>query len=204
MEKTNPRILNHFKKYDKRLYSAVKRIGNIGALNPDQPKNYFYRLCRAIVGQQLADSASRTIFSRFEALFPGLKVSPVKTLKISTANIRKAGLSNAKAKYVKNLAKAVVGKKLNLSDFQKFSNEQVIDELTRIKGIGPWTAEMFLMFVLGREDVFSHGDLGLRNAMKKLYGFKREPTKEQIENITNKWSPYRTYACLVLWKTIDG
>jgi len=113
------------------------------------------------------------------------------------------GLSNAKAKYIRDLAEKVVNKELNFKDFENLNNEQIIEELVKVNGIGPWTAEMFLMFTLARKDVFSQGDLIIRKAVRKMYGFKKEPTKEQIKQISDKWVPYRTYACLVLWKSLS-
>ena len=204
MKKSTKKALDHFKKHDKVLFNAAKTFDFDEDLTPDQPQNYFYSLCRSVVGQQLADAAASTILSRFVMLFPGKIVTPKKVLKIPLARIRKAGLSNAKATYIKNIAKAIIKKDLHINDLPKLDDEHVLEELTKIKGVGPWTAEMFLMFVLGREDVFSRGDLGLRNAMKSLYGFKKEPSKKQVENIVSKWSPYKTYGCLILWKTIDG
>ena len=198
----NQQIIKHFQKNDEVLFSVMKKMGPVQGLHPDKPENYFSRLCREIIGQQLADKASRAIFSRFEKLFSG-KITSCKALKVSHQAMRKAGLSNAKAKYIRNLAEDVVNKKLNFKDLKNLDNEQVIKELIKVKGIGPWTAEMFLMFTLARKDVFSPGDLGLRKAIKRLYGFKKEPTEKQIKEITDKWRPYRTYACLILWKSLD-
>jgi len=203
MRKINQKVLKHFQKHDKILFLTAKKTWPIKELKADKPKNYFHRLCREIVGQQLASKASRAIFSRFEDLFSNRKITPRKVLKIPHHVIRKAGLSNAKVKYVRNLAERVVGKELRFGDFKDFSDKQVAGELTKVNGIGPWTAEMFLMFTLAREDVFSPGDLGLRKAIKKMYGLKEMPTLEQAEKISYKWKPYRTYACLVLWKSLD-
>ena len=204
MGKINQQIIKHFQRHDKVLFSAIERVGVLKELQPDGPENYFFRLCREIVGQQLADKASEAIFSRFEALFSSKKVTPRKVLKIPHKAIRNAGLSHAKARYIRNLAEKIVSKNLNFKNFQNLDDEQVIKELIGVKGIGPWTAEMFLMFTLARENVFSYGDLGLRKAITKLYGFKQEPTREQVEKISNKWAPYKTYACLVLWQNLDA
>ena len=124
-------------------------------------------------------------------------------MKIPDQKIRDAGLSWAKVKYLKDLADKVKNKVIHLEKLDTLSNEEVITELTKVKGIGPWTAEMFLMFTLGREDVFSHGDLGLKNAIKKLYGFKKDPTRKQVEKIIARWTPYKTYACRILWKSLE-
>ncbi len=204
MGRKGKKIIQHFQKHDKILFSIIKQSEFVSELQSDEPENYFFRLCREIVGQQLADKASKTIFARFEKLFSTKKITPRKALKLSHQAIRKSGLSNAKARYIKNLAKKVISKELNFGSFKNLSDEQIIEKLTVVKGIGPWTSEMFLMFTLAREDVFSHRDLGLRKAIKKLYGFKKELTREQIEKISSKWRPYRTYACLILWKSIEN
>ena len=203
MRKINEQVLKHFQKHDKILFLTAKKIWPIKELKADKPKNYFRRLCREIIAQQLAGKASKAIFSRFEDLFSNGKITPHKTLKISPKVIRKVGLSNAKAKYIRDLAERVINKELKFGDFKDLSDDQVAEELIKVNGIGPWTAEMFLMFVLAREDVFSPGDLGLREAIKKIYGLKERPTIKETEKISNKWKPYRTYACLVLWKSLD-
>lgn len=113
------------------------------------------------------------------------------------------GMSNSKAKYVKNLAEAVINKKLDLKKFDKMSDDNIKAELVKVKGIGPWTAEMFLMFTLHRPDVFSPGDLGLRKAIKRIYGFKKDPSSRTVSRIVSKWVPYRTFASLVLWESLE-
>jgi DNA-3-methyladenine glycosylase II len=123
-------------------------------------------------------------------------------LALTHEKIRAVGLSNAKASYVRNLAEAVVCGDLPITLFDSMSDKEVFDRLTKVKGIGPWTAEMFLMSSLGREDVFSFGDLGLKKALKKIYGFKNEPTKKEVEELICRWSPYKTYAALVLWASL--
>jgi len=199
----NKKAVQHFKENDKVLFSAVERVGQIKVLEKSEPETYFVKLCREIIGQQLNGKVAKIIFTRFEDLFSNKKVTPRKVLNISHETMRGVGMSHAKARYVRNLAEKVGSKELIFKDFENLDNEQVVGELCKVKGIGPWTAEMFLMFTLAREDVFSHGDLGLRKAVEKLYGFKTKPTKEQIEKIAVKWAPYRTYACLVLWESLD-
>jgi DNA-3-methyladenine glycosylase II len=112
-------------------------------------------------------------------------------------------MSWGKIKYVKDLSYRVLDGSLHLSKLDNMSNEEVIVELVAVKGIGPWTAEMFLMFSLARPDVFSFGDLGLKNAIKNLYGVE-DVTVEYMEKLSKKWSPYRTYAALILWETLDN
>ena len=116
-------------------------------------------------------------------MFPNKKITPKNVIKTPHEVLRSVGLSNAKARYIRNIAEAVESKLLRFHDLPLMEDEEVVEHLIQIKGIGRWTAEMFLMFTLGRENVFSHGDLGLRNAMKKLYKFRKEPTRDHIEKI---------------------
>lgn len=197
------KILMHFKKNDPILYSYFLKIGKLEPIKKDIPENYFSRLCREIMGQQLSDKSSEAIISRFNALFPAGMVRPKNVLSLSHEKIRSTGMSHAKARYVRNLAEAIIHGDLHIERLDSLKDDEIISELTRVKGIGPWTSEMFLMFVLGREDVFSHGDLGLRKGIKKIYGLKKDPTKKQIEKIIFRWSPYKTYASRVLWMSVD-
>jgi len=194
------KVKKHFQKVDKNLYTLACSFDDISIGHSD---NYFFSLCREIITQQLAGGAARAIFGRFEKLFTTETVTAEKILLIPDQIIRDTGASWAKVKYIKSLAQCVVSKIIHLNKLNELSDAEVIEELVKVKGIGPWTAEMFLMFSLGREDVFSYGDLGLRHAMQKIYKFKKEPTIKQMEKITSKWSPYRTYAALLLWKSID-
>lgn len=175
------KIKDHFRKSDPILYSIIEKVGTLEELEFRHPDDYFLSLCREIIGQQLADKASSAIFSRFIKLFPNKKVAPKYALKIPDLKMREAGMAWSKVRFIKDLAKKVLDKELKLAELDKLSDELVIAELTKVKRIGPWTAEMFLMFTLGREDVFSHGDLGLRKAIKKLYKFKKEPSRKQVE-----------------------
>ena len=193
------KIKNHFKKVDPILYNAIR---DLYLLERVAPKDYFAKLCSEIINQQLSDKASATIYKRFQKLYPNGRVTAEHTLKLTHQELRATGTSNAKARFIIGLAQKVENKEILFEKLDSMTDEEVIIKLTKIKGIGPWTAEMFIMFSLGREDVFSHGDLGLRKAMKKLYRFKREPTRKQIEKITKKWSPYRTYACTILWQSL--
>jgi len=130
-------------------------------------------------------------------------MQPFDILSMSHGQLRATGMSNAKARYVRNLAEEIVHGDLPISSLDSMTDEEVIDKLTKVKGIGPWTAEMFLMFTLGREDVFSFGDLGLKKAIIKIYGFKKDPARKQIEKIISRWSPYKTYASRILWASLE-
>jgi DNA-3-methyladenine glycosylase II len=195
-------IINHFRKVDARLYDLMQKVGPIETIKPRAANAYFQSICREIIGQQLNGKVARIIFDRFTKLFPNQKITPEYLLRIPDAKIRKIGPSWSKVSFVKDLAKNVVEGTLNLKKLKDLDDEQVMTELTKVKGIGPWTAQMFLMFTLGREDVFSNKDLGLQKAVRKLY--KVEPTPEKLEMITRKWSPYRTYACRLLWKSLEN
>ncbi len=197
------KIVRHFKKKDQILFGYLKQVGPIDDLKGDLAKNYFFRLCREIACQQLSSKAGRVIFGRFKNVFPQGIVCPEAVLATPHETLRNSGISHAKARYVRNLAKEVASGDLDFKNFRKLSNEQIVEKLTKVKGIGLWTAEMFLMFTMGREDVFSPGDLGLRKAIKKVYKFKKEPNPKQIEKIVSQWSPYKTYACLALWGTLN-
>lgn len=192
----------YLQKVDPVLGEVIKQI-NL----PDRKRssNHFRSLVESIVSQQLSVKASDTIFKRFLQLFPGNKFPKAEViLKMPDSKFRSVGISNSKTRYIKDLALHVHQGKLNFQKFKKLSDEEVVEVLIKVKGIGRWTAEMFLMFSFDRPDLFSHGDLGLRNAIKKLYGFKKEPTVKQIKKIVAKWSPHRTLACRYLWKSLSN
>lgn len=197
----NNQIIKHFKRADPILHAIIDKIDPLKPLS--KSNNFFSDLCEAIINQQLSDKAARTIFNRFKKLFPKEIITAEKLQKIPDKKIRDIGTSWKKVDFMKNLAEKVVKAEINLEKLEELENEMIITQLTKLHGIGRWTAEMFLMFSLGREDVFSAGDLGLRRAMQKLYKLRKEPTLAQIEKISAKWSPYRTYAALILWRSVD-
>ena len=196
-------ILEHLKKVDSTLYQVAVKFDVDEVVKFENHRNYFERLCRAIVGQQLSTKAAATIWGRFAELVPNKEVTPNNVALLQHEMMRGAGLSNAKARYVHALAVAVIEKEIDLENLDTLSNEAVISELTKLKGVGVWTAEMFLMFTLLRPDVFSVGDLGLRRAMEKIYGLS-DPSAEVLIEISSKWSPYRTYVCRILWESLDN
>ena len=163
----------------------------------------FVDVLGSIVSQQLSTKAADTIWKRFELLFPDKKVTPEALLRVADDDIRASGISYPKIKYMKGFAESIVKRDLILSELFELSDDMVIERLTKVKGIGKWTAEMILMFSLGREDVFSLGDLGLRNAVAKLYEVDRDDLVS-IEQISQKWKPYRTYAARYLWSSLDN
>lgn len=192
----------HFRAVDPIIYSAAQTI-TLEEHAPRSSDRYFVSLCSEIIGQQLSGRVADVLFDRFENLFPKRVVTPKRVLAISEETLRATGMSWSKARFIRDLAHKVITAEVSLDTLDTLSDADVIRELTRVKGIGSWTAEMFLMFTLGREDVFSYGDSGLRRAIKKLYGFKKDPTVKQMEKVVTKWKPYRTLAARILWKSLD-
>lgn len=167
-------------------------------------KNLYAAIVRNIIGQQLSNRPAEIILKRFTGLFPqGDFPRPEQVTKMPDDKLRACGMSWAKVKYIKNLSQAVINREINFEEIINMPDEEVIEVLTKVKGIGKWTAEMILIFYLGREDVFSVGDLGLRTAVAKLYNVEREDLKA-IEEISQNWKPYRSYASRILWKFKDN
>jgi len=170
-------------------------------------KNICTYLCASIMSQQLSAKVADVIYNRFLALFLGKEPTPQQILGTAFETLRGIGLSNAKVGYVKNVAQFEIEFGMDHKKLQKMENEEVIIYLTQIKGVGRWTVEMLLMFALGREDIFAIDDLGIQNAMIKLYKLDRKDKKkfrEDMLRISKKWSPYRTYACKHLWEWKDN
>jgi DNA-3-methyladenine glycosylase II len=170
-------------------------------------KHVHLHLCGSIMSQQLSTKVARVIHTRFLALFETKTPAPEHILAIPAEKLRAIGLSNAKTGYIHNVARFAMEKGLDYRQLNRMSNEEVITYLTEIKGVGRWTAEMLLMFTLGREDVFAVDDLGIQQAMIRLYKLDKSNKKilrEKLLNLSEKWSPYRTYACLHLWHWKDN
>jgi DNA-3-methyladenine glycosylase II len=195
-----PHVFQHFQTVDPVL---AKVIPLIKPFEVEKRTDYFAELCDAILSQQLSTKVAAVIYDRFTQLFPDQKVTSEFLLTLPHEQIKGIGTSNAKAKYLRYLAEAVGNDTLPIARLDEMSDEDVIVALTQVKGIGPWTAEMFLMFSLAREDVFSVGDLGLRRAVQKLYALEQEPTKEYLLALSQKWRPYRTYASRILWRSLE-
>ncbi len=193
--------LNHFKTADPVLYKIAVKL-ELPELLPHD--NYFLELYDSIVSQQLSVKAANTIMGRLKKLYPNEEITPEYTLKLDAQAMREAGNSFSKIKYLKDLSERVVDGRLKLDKFKDLPEEEVMRELLEVKGIGPWTAEMFMMFSLGRPDLFSYGDQGLKNAIRAIYNLEERPTLEEALLISGKWSPYRTYACKILWKSLDN
>jgi DNA-3-methyladenine glycosylase II len=170
-------------------------------------KNICLRLCASIMSQQLSTKVAKVIYHRFLELYGGEEPTPEQIVATPFDKLRAIGLSNAKTQYVLNVAQFAIDHKLDDKKLKKMSNEEIIELLTQIKGVGKWTVEMLLMFTLGREDVFAVDDYGIQVAMKKLYKLddsNKKDFKEKMLKLSGKWAPYRTYACLHLWSWKDN
>lgn len=170
-------------------------------------KNICIYLCASIMSQQLSTKVATVIYKRFLKLFGDKEPSSQQILDTPLTTLRSIGLSNAKANYVHNVAKFALEKGMDIKKLNRMSNEELMEYFTEIKGVGRWTAEMLLMFALGREDVFAVDDLGIQNAMIGLYQLDKKDKKQlklDMLRISEKWSPYRTYACLHLWHWKDN
>ena len=170
-------------------------------------KNICLRLCASIMSQQLSTKVAEVIFKRFLLLFDGAEPTPQQIVATPFEKLRAIGLSNAKTQYILNVAQFAIDHKLDDRRLKKMSDEEVIDLLTQIKGVGKWTVEMLLMFTLGREDIFAIDDYGIQSAIKKLYALdssNKKEFREKMLKISAKWKPYRTYACMHLWHWKDS
>jgi len=188
---------------DAALRPVIERVGPC-TIRPH--KDYYQELVDSIISQQLSVKAARSIEGRFRDLFGGAFPTPQQILTTDVETLRGLGFSRAKGAYVLDLAQHVVDGKVRFDHLDALSNEEVIAELTAVKGIGTWTAHMFLMFCMGRTDVLPVGDLGIRNGIRKLYGFADVPTPEQITEVAakNRWHPYESIASWYVWQSLDN
>ena len=186
---------------DKYIAPLINSYGNC-TIKKSTKSKYFVNLLEAITNQQLSGKAASTIFSRVKSLCKG-KISPETILKLSEVELRGAGLSFAKIKYVKDLANKVKMREVKVERLDKLSDEEIVYELVAVKGIGRWTAEMFLMFSLARPDVFPVDDLGIRKGFEKVTGNKFDKEKSAKFALKN-WSPFRTVASWYLWRSLEN
>jgi len=193
------KAINHLKKADPVLAAIIEQVGSC-KMNYDEPA--FAALAEAIVYQQLHGKAAATIFKRLTDL-AGLPLIPEGILKLSEEQMRSAGLSKQKLSYLRDLAAKTQSGELDFACLPQLSDEEVINRLTAVKGIGVWTAHMFLMFSLRRPDVLPVGDLGVQAAIRKHYRKRKMPKPAQMEKIAKIWSPYRSVACWYLWRSLD-
>ena len=177
-------------------------IDRVGPCRMEYGEPEFHSLAEAIIYQQLNGKAAVTIFKRFAALV-GEPLTPEGILKLSEEQLRSVGLSKQKSSYLRDLAAKTHEGKLDFGRLPKLSDDEVIEHLTQVKGIGVWTAHMFLMFALRRPNVLPTGDFGVRMAMKKYYKKRNLPKPDQMEKIAKAWEPCRSVACWYLWKSLD-
>ncbi|MEA2449750.1 MAG: DNA-3-methyladenine glycosylase [Thermoleophilaceae bacterium] len=198
--------IDHLRASDDTLARVIDELGplDLEARVRGRPSDAYGALLRAIVGQQLSVKAARTIYERFIGLFDGRTPTPEELLEIEPDALRAAGLSGAKARYVRSLAEHVISGELELERLDELSDERVTAELVAVKGLGQWTADMFLIFHLGRPDVLPVGDLGVRRAVERLYGFEALPSAAELEALGERWRPWRSLASLYLWESLDN
>jgi DNA-3-methyladenine glycosylase II len=166
--------------------------------------DHFAMLARAIVFQQLSTKAATTIHTRLVECLPGKVMTPAGLAAVGETELRAAGISRQKAAYLRDLAEKVGGGIVPLEQVDAMTDEEVIAALTAIKGIGRWTAEMFLIFRLQRPDVLPVGDLGIQNAIQKAYRLRKKPTPDRMRKLAAAWQPYRSVACWYLWRSLDS
>jgi DNA-3-methyladenine glycosylase II len=192
--------LAHLSTTDPVMRHLITSVGPF-ALKPR--RNRFHTLVRAIVSQQISTKAAASILGRLEALVEPEGLSPESVLPLSLAQLRKVGLSSQKQVYLRDLAERVHTRQVRLDLLGRLPDEDVIAELIQVKGIGRWTAQMFLIFTLGRADVFPHDDLGVRTAIKRFYGLDELPDKETAHRITELWRPYATVGSWYCWRSLS-
>jgi DNA-3-methyladenine glycosylase II len=181
-------------------------IAEVGLCTIRPHRNYYQELVDSIVSQQLSVKAAASIMQRFVGLFGGVFPAPEAILEKSAEDYRAAGLSYAKANYIRDLAQHVLDGRVTFDHLERLSNDDIIRELTAVKGIGVWTVHMFLMFCMGRLDVLATGDLGIRNGVRALYGFAEAVTPEQVVGVAEKyqWHPYESVACWYIWQSLKN
>jgi len=193
---------------DPTMAALIERVGKIDIATrlrrrkEERPADAYGALLRAIVGQQLSTKAARTIYLRVLDLFGGTTPSPEQLLEASEEDLRGCGLSGRKTEYVRDLAQHVLSGELELERLEELGNEEVIEEIVAVRGLGRWTAEMFLIFHLQRPDVLSGGDLGIRKAIQIEYGLEEMPPPKQVLEIGEPWRPHRSLASLYLWESL--
>ncbi|MET0306224.1 MAG: DNA-3-methyladenine glycosylase [Solirubrobacterales bacterium] len=190
------------------MAALIERVGEIDIAtrrkrrSEERPNDAYGALLRAIVGQQLSTKAARTIYGRVVDLFDGSTPSPEQLLEANEKDLRACGLSGRKVEYVRDLAAHVLSGELELEQLGDLPDEEVIEEIVAVRGLGQWTAEMFLIFHLERPDVLSGGDLGIRKAVQIEYGLEEMPAPQRVLEIGEAWRPHRSLASLYLWESL--
>ena len=191
--------IHHLRRNDPVLSAIIERIGEYGIRFRDPD---FETLVKSIVSQQLSGRVASVIFGRLAAAAGG-QVTPENILRLRPSRMRTLGLSGQKTAYIRDLARHARNGTVTFQDLPSLSDQEVIDRLTQIKGIGVWTVHMFLIFALQRHDVLPTGDLGIRNAIRKAYGLAELPTPAEMETIAERWRPYCSVASWYLWRSLE-
>lgn len=194
--------LRHLKRSDPVLAAVVARHGP-HRFEFRTAESHFDAIARSIVSQQLSVKAANTIHGRFRELYAAAGEKPQRVAGIPDQKLRDAGLSWQKISYIKDLARRVTDGELELDRIDEMDDDELITRLTAVKGVGVWTAQMFLMFRLGRPDVLPVLDLGIQKAIQRAYGLRKRPSVRQMEKLGRVWAPYRTIACRYLWRSLD-
>jgi DNA-3-methyladenine glycosylase II len=197
------RSVTHLKRIDPILAKVIEQVGPC-RIQMRAEGTHYQALTRSIVFQQLSGKAAGTILSRFNALYPNNTPTPEHVLATSDEQLRSVGLSRQKIGYMRDLSSKVLSGELPLDAVEAMSDDDLITHLVQVKGIGRWTAQMFLMFRLGRLDVLPELDLGIQNAVKKAYRMRKRPTPKQLKKIGAKWSPHATVASWYLWRSLEN
>jgi len=197
------KAVNHLKGADPVLARVITQVGPC-RFRADESGTHFDAVVRSIVYQQLSGSAASTIHGRFRGLFEGTTPAPERLLETPDEVLRSVGLSRQKIAYMKDLAHRVVQGDVPMHRLHELEDDAIIDALTRVKGVGRWTAQMFLMFRLGRPNVLPELDLGIRKAIQRAYRTRALPSVERVRRVAAPWAPYRTVACWYLWRSLDG
>jgi DNA-3-methyladenine glycosylase II len=203
MEEVMQKAADHLSKHEPVLATVIEHAG----LCTIRPRTDYYRkIIESIIGQQLSVKAAASIRARFEALFPSSYPSPDQILVADFDDLRAVGLSKAKIAYIKDLAQHVVDGRLEFEKFNDMSNDDIIAELTAVKGVGEWTAHMFLMFAMVRLNILPVGDLGIRSGIQFLYGLDHLPSPDEIQKLAaqNHWRPFESIACWYIWHARDN
>jgi DNA-3-methyladenine glycosylase II len=193
------KAINHLKKSDPVMRDIIRRVG---PCRMEFGEPVFHSLAEAIVYQQLNGKAAVTIFKRFAAI-AGEPLIPEGIVKLTDEQLRSVGLSKQKSSYLRDMAGRAIRGELNFTRLPEMTDEEVIEHLTQVKGVGVWTAHMFLMFTLKRPNVLPTGDFGIQMAIKKHYNKRKMPKPAQMEKIAKCWEPYRSIACWYLWRSLD-
>lgn len=196
------KAINHLTKADEALGDLIRRVGPC-RLTMNTDGTHFAHVMRSIAYQQLSGKAAATIFSRVLALYPNQVLTPAAVMKTPHVALRAAGLSDRKAQYVVELAARTHSGELKVESLHELDDDAVIETLVKVRGIGRWTAQMVLMFRLGRPDILPELDLGVQKAVQKMRRMRKLPTPEKLQKIGEVWAPYRTIASWYLWRSLE-